>query len=186
MSWARKYRSLKDKLSLEADRKEVSSDVLFNQFQEKLKELYQEFNGMIDGTMIQTKYHKHLISKEQRSALFGEKERVDALILSDNDNELKIIPEGIHFIGVLGRVVVRAYRKVYTFNSIIERRLKLFKEPHFFLVHDQEKDNEVTWGYIEGEESSLFGKEVKKLTPSIIEKLLDEVFLSSNEQNDSK
>ena len=178
MNWAQKYRSLKDKDNKEKRKKDLPSEVLFVKYQEKLNDLYSQFNSMIAETMVQTKYHKIMISKQPRDSILAEKEKVDTLILSDNDNELKLIPEGIHFVGVLGRVAIRAYRKVYTFNSIIERRIKTIKEPYFVLIHDQDDENTLIWGYIKEEENAFFGHEVISLTESVIEKLLDEFFLS--------
>ncbi|MDH4129980.1 MAG: hypothetical protein OEV44_14580 [Spirochaetota bacterium] len=179
MNWSQKYRHLKDKnYNKKKDDDEISPDLLFTTYVEKLKELYSQFNSIVEGTMIQSKYHKVLIAKEPRNSIFSEKEKIDALILSDNDNELKLIPDGIHFVGVLGRVTIKAYRKVYTFNSIIEKKIKLFKEPYLLLIHDKDNENAITWGITQEEDSAFIGKEVKKLSEIIIEKLLDEVFLS--------
>ena len=178
MNWSQKYRHLKDK-SFQAHKEEnIPTGILFTTYIEKLKELYKQFNSLIDGTMVQSKFHKVLIPKESHNSIFAEREKVDALILSDNDNELKLIPDGIHFIGVLGRVTIKAYRKVYTFNSIIEKRIKLFNEPYFLLIHDMDNENNIIWSFTQNEESAFIGKELKKLNETIIEKLLDEVFLS--------
>ncbi|MDH5681336.1 MAG: hypothetical protein OEZ36_07110 [Spirochaetota bacterium] len=177
MSWSQKYRRLKVKNKANEESQDIPPEAIFNAFSDKLTELYDSLKDKVDGTMIQSKLHKLAISKNPRDAMFSEKEKVDALVLSDNDNELKIIPDGIHFIGVLGRVSIRAYKKVYSFNSIIEKRIKTLKEPYFFLIQDEDSPNSLIWGYVRDEDNSFFGNEVVRLTDAEIEKVLDEVFL---------
>ena len=177
MSWSQKYRSLKGKQNTNDDNQEIPPEAIFSAYNAKLAELYDNLKDKVDGTMIQSKFHKLSISKNPRDSMFSEKEKVDALVLSDNDNELKLIPDGIHFIGVVGRVSIRAYKKVYSFNSIIEKRIKTFKEPYFFLIQDEDNPSDLTWGYVKDEENSFFGNEVVKLTDTELENILDEVFL---------
>jgi len=178
MNWAQKYRSIKAK-KIGENSSDIPLEVIFEIYEQKLADLYNSFNTVIEGTIIKSKLHKLLISKDPRDSFLAEKERVDALILSDNDNELKLIPEGVHYIGILGKVAVRAYRKVYSFNTITERRIRVLKEPYFLLTHDQEDEKKLTWGYIREEESTFFGHEIKILTDSVIEKVLDEVFITT-------
>ena len=179
MKWSQKYRKLKD-TTIGVDRStDYSVDALFHIYCEKLSDLYNRFNEMIDGSFIQSKLHKFQITIDHRGSFMAEKEKVDAFILSDNENELKFIPEGTHYIGVMGKVAIKAYRKVYTFNTIRERKLKSFKEPYLLLVQDENDKEETYWGYIKEEENAFFGHEIKRLDSKMIEKLLDEVFLSS-------
>ncbi len=178
MNWARKYRNLKDK-NRKSDYAYFSPDEHFNLYSQSLKDLYTRLQNYVYGTMIQSKYHKVMIPKfGNKSSFISDKVKIDSLILSDNDNELKIIPEGIHFIGVVGKVYFRAYQKVYTFNSVIEKRIKFSKEPYFFLVNDSENKDKLVWGYLQDGYDTFPGYEIKKLTDDIIETLLDEVFLS--------
>ncbi len=177
MDWAQKYRSMKDKSKDEGQRI-LSPDEHFDLYKTQLQSLYKQFHDIISTTMIQEKYPKIHIPKTPRDSFMSEKEKVDSMILSDNDSELKLIPEGIHFIGVLGRVAVKAFKKVYTFNSVVEKKIQLLKEPYFFLIHDIADDNGYTWGSIQDDNNIFSGNEIKKLRYSYIESLLDEVFLS--------
>jgi hypothetical protein len=179
MNWAKRYRNIKNNIKNSTNNVYISPDEHFDLYKRSLKELYDRLQNYVYGTMVQSKYHKVMIPKSSnKSSFMSEKAKVNSLILSDNDNELKIIPEGIHFIGVVGKVYFRAYQKVYTFNSVIEKRIKFSKEPYFFLVHDTEDKDNLVWGYLQDSYDTFPGYEIKKLTDDIIETLLDEVFLS--------
>ncbi len=179
MNWAQKYRAFKNKSGEQEKKKPlIPPETLMKRYKDSLTDLYRQLTAIVDETMIQSKYHKLMISKDPRDSIIEDKMKVESLVLSDNDSELKLLPEGIHFIGVLGRVSIRAYQKVYSFNSIIEKRIVYMKEPHFFLIHDQDDDKALTWGYIREEDNIIMGREIRKLNKTVLERLLDEVFLS--------
>lgn len=178
MNWADKYRQYKDQTKLDGEKKAFPPETLFKRYQEELDKLFSLFSDKVKGTMIQAKHHKILLSKDPiESSVMSEREKIDSLVLSDNNNELKLMPEGIHFIGVLGRVSIRSYKKVYSFNSIIEKRLKTIKEPYFFLIQDLKDTDKLNWGYIKEEENAFFGHEVVRITEDIVEQILDETFI---------
>ena len=178
MNWSEKYKISKIKGMKDTSNLDISSEELFDIYIKQLSILYEELQNIISGTVIQSKFSKVLISKSKHEMPISDKEKVDLCIFSDNDNELKIIPEGIHFIGVYGRVVLKAYRKAYSFNSLIEKKIQAIKEPYLLLIKDSSVDNTYTWGYIKEEDNVVFGREVKKINQYILESIFDDVFLN--------
>lgn len=182
MSWAQKYRSTKDTNRKKGE--EFGPLEHFKIYSEQIEVLYKRIKEFVSGTIIQVKTSSILVPKNPKDPFMKEKENLNSLVLADNENEFKIIPDGINYIGVLGRVSLKAYQKVYAYNSIIEKKINAFDEPYLFLVHNIKSEPAYSWGYLtaKGDKTSSFSRisshEIKFLTDEKLELLLDDVFLS--------
>lgn len=176
MSWAEHYKSVKEQTSKSTPEDRALKEKIFHQYSQAVSQLYNRIKETVKGSGLEIKTKKASVSKELHTTVIGEKEEMESLILSDNDNELQFIPEGISFIGVKGRVGLKSYRKVYAFQSIMEKRLKTFREPFLVLIHDIENENQLVWGYISS--NSAGAREIVKLKDDDLIALLNEAFLT--------
>lgn len=177
MNWPEKYKShIEAKKSSIFNKDGSQRNEYFEIYSKAVNSLFNEIKNITSGTGILIKTQKVKISPELSEILTGEKKEIDSLILSDNDFEIRFVPEGITFIGVYGRLNIKAYKKVTTLQAIIEKKIKYLKEPYLFLIRNFSKENDYTWGYIPQE--ATLQKEIIKIDNSLLENILEEVFIT--------
>ncbi len=175
MSWADKYNEIKRKKDTEYYLDEKQKIELFEEYKQKVYELYDKLKHLIKGTPISYRTQKITVPVSSYRSFTGVQKDIDILILSDNDNEVKFVPEGINFIGVFGKLSLKNYTKIVTFQSITEKRLKILTDPCLYLIKDKDMPDKKVWAYkIVNDDKS---KEIKKLNETMYEKILDDIFI---------
>ena len=174
MDWATKYKKTKEQKALQYD-KETDNKDLFNDYSQKVHALYDQFRQTVKDSGITVRTQKTRVSTEKKVTAISDSVDMDVLILADNENEIHLTPEGIGFIGVKGRVALKCYKKIYSFQSISERKIKMLREPYLVLIEGNDAD--YSWAYISPSEQSAT-RIMKPFDQQALEKILDEVFIT--------